>query len=72
MREIIERPMMIMWLKFDGTLTCRASPYPESDASDSEADANKNLIIIFWKSSLILLVKPTSIRQIFGSSNLKE
>ena len=55
----------------DGALTCRAPPYTESDASDSEADGNKNLFI-FWKSSLILLVRPTSIIQMFGSSNLKE
>ena len=49
----------------DETLTCRAPPYTESDASDSEADGNKDLLIIFWKS-LILLVKPTFIRQMFG------
>ena len=49
----------------DGTLTCRAPPYTESDAPDSEADGNKDLLIIFWKS-LILLVKPTFIRQMFG------
>ena len=49
----------------DGTLTCRAPPYTESDAPDSEADGNKDLLIIFWKS-LILLVKPKFIRQMFG------
>ena len=48
----------------DGTLTCRAPPYAESDASDNEADGNEDLII-FWKS-LILLVKLTFIRQMFG------
>ena len=47
-----------------GTLTSRAAPYTEPDASDSEADGNKDLLIIFWKS-LILLVKPTFIRQMF-------
>ena len=46
--------------------------YTESDASDSQADGNKNIPIIFWKSSLILLVKRTSTRQMFGSSNLKK
>ena len=56
----------------NGTLTCITPPYTESDASDSEADGNKNVPIIFWKSSLILLVKPTSTRQMFGSSNLKK
>ena len=46
----------------DVTLTCRAPPHTESNVSDSEADGNKDLLIIFWKS-LILLVKPTFIRQ---------
>ena len=47
----------------DRTLTCRAPRYTESDAS--EADRNKDILIIFWKSSLILFVKPTFTRQIF-------
>ena len=38
----------------NGTLTCRAPPYTESDTSDSEADDNKDLLFTFWKSSLIL------------------
>ena len=50
---------------FDETLTCRAPPYTESDVSGSEADGNKSRLIIFWKSSLILLVKPTFMREIF-------
>ena len=31
----------------DGTLTCRAPPYTQSDVSNSEADGNKNLILFF-------------------------
>ena len=50
----------------DGILTCRAPPYTESDALDSKAGVNKDLLVIFWKSSLILLVKPTFIREMFG------
>ena len=50
----------------DGPLKCRAPPYTKPDALDSEADGNKDLLIIFWKSSLIMLVKPTFIRQMFG------
>ena len=34
----------------DVTLTCRAPPHTESNVSDSEADGNKDLLIIFWKS----------------------
>ena len=50
---------------FNGTLTCRAPPYTESDASGREADGNKSLLIIFWKSSLIMLLKPIFMREIF-------
>ena len=55
-----------------------APPYAESDASDSEADGNENNLISFWKSSLILLLKPTFITFVFvyliliQSFNLKE
>ena len=31
----------------NGTLTCRAPPYTESDTSDSEADGNKDLLFTF-------------------------
>ena len=49
---------------FNGTLTCRAPPYTESDASGSEADGNKSLLIIFWKI-IIMLLKPIFMREIF-------